>query len=48
MGDVKTKPTNKSVAEFLNIVEDKQKRADSFEILKLMEEITGEKAVMWC
>lgn len=47
MGGVKTKATSNSVTEFLNSVEDDQKRRDSFEILEMMEEITGEKAVMW-
>jgi hypothetical protein len=28
-------------------VEPEEKRRDSFEILKLMERITGEKVVMW-
>ena len=47
MSELKTKPTKQSVKEFINKVEDEQKRRDSFEILAMMEEITGEKAVMW-
>jgi len=43
----KTQPTNASVANFINKVEKEQKRVDSFEILKMMEELTGKKPVMW-
>ena len=34
--EVKTKVNEASVTDFLNTVEDEQKRKDSFEILKLM------------
>src|SRR3989344_3190783 len=47
MSELKTKPTKQSVKEFINKVEDEQKRRDSFEMLAMMEKITGEKAVMW-
>lgn len=47
MQEPKTKPTTASVAEFLNKVEPEQKRKDSFALLELFENITGEKAVMW-
>lgn len=47
MAEVKTKPSTNSVLDFLNSIENEQKRKDSFEILKMMQEITGEKAVMW-
>lgn len=47
MSEQKTKPTGESVDEFLSKVEPEEKRADSFTIKKLMEQITGEKAVMW-
>lgn len=43
----KTQPTEKSVIDFLNSVENDQRRDDSFEVLKLMEKITGEPAKMW-
>jgi len=43
----KTHPTAASVDEFLNSVEKEQKRQDSFEILAMMQELTGEKPVMW-
>lgn len=47
MPEAKTKPTTQSVADFLNAVEPEHKRKDCFEIVKMMEEITGEKATMW-
>ncbi|WP_010136905.1 DUF1801 domain-containing protein [Ochrovirga pacifica] len=43
----KTQPTQASVVDFLNNVEKEQKRKDSFEILAMMESLTGEKPVMW-
>lgn len=47
MADNKTKPTAASVTEFLNSVENDQKRQDSFSVLKLMQEVTGEAPKMW-
>ena len=43
----KTKPTKASVKEFLNQIQDEERRADCFVVAKLMEEITGEKPKMW-
>lgn len=43
----KTQPTEKNVIGFLNSIENEQRRNDSFEVLKLMEKITGEPAKMW-
>lgn len=47
MNELKTKPTNKSVEEFLKKVEHPTKREDSFKILELMKEVTQEQPVMW-
>jgi hypothetical protein len=47
MAELKTKVNNASVKDFLNGVQDKQKREDCFAIAKLMQEITGEKPKMW-
>lgn len=47
MSDIKTKPTQQSVQDFLNSVEDPVKREDSHAILKLMEKATGSKGQMW-
>lgn len=47
MTDLKTKPTDQSVDDFLKKVENPRRREDSFKILKLMKEITQEEPVMW-
>jgi hypothetical protein len=47
MAELKTKPTSESVVEFLNGIEDEKKRKDSFAILELMKEVTGEEPKMW-
>ncbi len=43
----KTKLNDASVEAFLAKVEPEWKREDSFELLELYEEVTGEKAEMW-
>lgn len=45
--ELKTKETQASVEDFLNAVEDEQKREDSREIAALMEKATGAKPKMW-
>lgn len=47
MAENKTQPTDASVDDFLNTTALPQKRADSFSLKQIMEEVTGEKAVMW-
>lgn len=47
MSQNKTVATQNSVEAFINAVEDEQKKKDSFELLKMNEEIIGEPAVMW-
>lgn len=47
MADLKTKRTNASVAAFLAAVEGEEKRKDCQELVKIFEEVTGEKATMW-
>ena len=47
MAELKTQATTHPAEEFLNTIELEQKRKDSFELLRIFEEITGEKAVMW-
>jgi len=47
MVELKTRPTNASVEEFLESVEHPQRKADGFKLLKLMEEVTQEEPVMW-
>lgn len=47
MAEMKTKPTNESVKDFLNKISDEERRADCFQVAKIMEEVTGEKPKMW-
>ena len=43
----KTVANEGSVESFLESIEDERKKADAWEILKVMQEITGENPVMW-
>lgn len=43
----KTKPTDASVADFIAAVENPVRRADAEVIRVMLEEVTGEKPVMW-
>ena len=47
MAQIKTQPNQGNVTDFLNSVENETKRADSFAILELMKEVTGEEPIMW-
>jgi hypothetical protein len=47
MAENKTQPTDASVEEYLEKTANRQKQADAFELKKIMEDVTGEKAVMW-
>ena len=47
MATNKTQPTNLKVSEFIASIEDKGKRADCKELMKLMREVTGKRATMW-
>ncbi len=47
MAENKTKPTTKSVPDFLNSIEDPDKKKDCQALSALMEEITGSKPKMW-
>ena len=47
MSEPKTKKNDASVEKFLNAVEPDRKREDSFTILEMMKEITGEEPSMW-
>jgi Domain of unknown function (DU1801) len=44
---IKTTPTLLNVKDFVNSIEDEQKRKDSFVILKIMEKAMKEKPKMW-
>ncbi len=45
--EIKTKPTTVSVVDFINKVEDEQKRKDCFVLLEMMKKATGEEPVLW-
>ncbi len=48
MAEIKTKPTDVNVHEFIRSFADtEQKRKDSFELLQLMQDVTGYKPQMW-
>ncbi len=48
MAEIKTKQTEADVIEFINTFADtEQKRADGFELLKLMQSFTGFEPKMW-
>lgn len=45
--EVKTKKNKASVEDFINAVKDEQTRADCFEIVKMMKQVTKAEPVMW-
>ncbi len=47
MAELKTRPNDQSVKYFLYRVENDTKREDSFSILELMREETGDEPIMW-
>lgn len=47
MAELKTRPTDESVQSFLEGVENPKRKEDSFRILELMKEVTGEEPRMW-
>jgi hypothetical protein len=47
MAENKTKPTTKSVPEFLEQIEDPKRKADCLTIAALMEKLSGSKPKMW-
>ena len=47
MADLKTVPTRFSVDKFLKGITDEQKRADCYDVLKIMERATKSRPKMW-
>ena len=47
MAELKTKPSKESVLDFLNSIPDEKKKKDSFILLEIFKEVTGESPVMW-
>jgi DNA-dependent RNA polymerase auxiliary subunit epsilon len=47
MATNKTQETENSVTEFINIIEPEQKRADSFALVHIFQEVSGHPPKMW-
>jgi hypothetical protein len=47
MAENKTKETEDSVIEFINSIENEQKRKDSFELIRIFQEVSGFEPKMW-
>lgn len=47
LAEIKTKPTLASIEDFINTIEDEQKRKDSFELVEMMKKASGEEPVLW-
>ena len=47
MAENKTKATKASVTEFMNSIDDPQKRADARKVAAMMRRVTGKRAKMW-
>src|SRR5687767_6555553 len=47
MAELKTKPNDQNVLEFLNGIPDEQQRRDCFTIVELMREATGAEPRIW-
>ena len=47
MAENKTQPTKASVTEFINAIDDKDKRADARKVAAMMRKATGKRAKMW-
>src|SRR5215213_10265287 len=47
LAEIQTKPTSSSVEDFINGVQDEQKRKDSFVILEMMKKASSEEPKMW-
>lgn len=47
MADIKTKQTSANVVDFINGIQDEQKRKDSFVLLEMMKNAIGEEPKMW-
>lgn len=47
MGEIKTKPTDLDIDDFLSGVEPEKRRLDSIEIKKVFDSVVKEKAALW-
>ncbi len=47
MADIKTKPTDQAVEQFIDSVNHETRKADAWTILRMMHDITGDEPRMW-
>jgi hypothetical protein len=47
LAEIKTKPTKVSAEDFINKIDDENKRKGSFMILEMMKKASGEEPVLW-
>ena len=47
MAELKTKPTTASVSDFLDTIDDDERRKDCLAVVKIMQKATGAKPKMW-
>ena len=47
LAEIKTKPTDSGVVDFINKLSDEQQRDDCHKLVKMMKKASGEKPVMW-
>ncbi len=47
MVEIKTRPNEKNVHEFLDGIDNEKRRLDAYQLLDLFEQVTKRKAVMW-
>ncbi|MFC0875756.1 DUF1801 domain-containing protein [Saccharicrinis sp. FJH2] len=47
MAELKTKRTENDVIDFINTIDDQEKKADALVLMHMMQEITGEEPAMW-
>lgn len=47
MPELKTRPTDANVNDFVAHIDDAQKQADAHTLIQLMSEVSGEPALMW-
>ena len=47
LAQIKTNPTAANVEDFINNINDEQKRKDSFVLLEMMRKATGEEPILW-
>lgn len=45
--EIKTKPTEMSVHDFINALADEQQRADCYTLVKMMQAASGDEPVIW-